>query len=293
MTVMELSIEKYEIKDKILEVWAVARVIVQGYGHTKKFAKHIVALMIKQSENFRDVKLSDFLGRDPIGKMLGYKKKPHPSTFSKVRERADPRIFKDVYDWIVQDRLKGKQIRLFAQDSSDIPAQSKSDKDAKWGHRTPSKREQEDFREKAKVLGFGYKIHMIAEVENEIPLGFSVEPANKHDKTLFAKLFEYVKEAFTFNYYAKYLADSGYDSTDIKEQLRECGITPVISRNGRRWRKSESPKDPEYGKRWAIERIFSRLKEVFGMAKNRFVGLKKVSIHIFSCLLAYAIRYVM
>ena len=290
---MELSIEKYEIKDKILEVWAVARVIVQGYGHTKKFAKHIVALMIKQSENFRDVKLSDFLGKDPIGKMLGYKKKPHPSTFSKVRERADPRIFKDVYDWIVQDRLKDKQIRLFAQDSSDIPAQSKSDKDAKWGHRTPSKREQEDFREKAKVLGFGYKIHMIAEVENEIPLGFSVEPANKHDKTLFAKLFGYVKEAFTFNYYAKYLADSGYDSTDIKEQLRECGITPVISRNGRRWRKSESPKDPEYGKRWAIERIFSRLKEVFGMAKNRFVGLKKVSIHIFSCLLAYAIRYVM
>ena len=49
----------------------------------------------------------------------------------------------------------------------------------------------------------------------------------------------------------------------------------------------------DYGKRWAIERIFSRLKEVFGMAKNRLVGLKKVSIHVFSCLLAYAIRYVM
>jgi hypothetical protein len=29
------------------------------------------------------------------------------------------------------------------------------------------------------------------------------------------------------------------------------------------------------------------------MAKNRFVGLKKVSIHVFSCLLAYAVRYVM
>ena len=101
---------------------------------------------------------------------------------------------------------------------------------------------------------------------------------HKHDKTLFAKLFMYVKENFTFNYFAKYLADSAYDSTDIKEQLRECGITPAISRNGRRWSKSENPKDPEYGKRWTIERIFSRLKEVFGMAKNRFVGLKKVSI---------------
>ena len=282
-----------EIKYKIIEVWAAARVIVQKYGHRKKFAKHIVALAIKQEKNLRDYQLAEFLGTDPIGKRLGYKKKPHPSTFSKVRERADPRIFKDIYDWIIQDRLKGKQICLFAQDSSEVPAHTKSDKDAKWGHRTPSKREQEDSGNKAKVLGFGYKAHMIAEVENEIPLVFSVEPANKHDKTLFAKLFGNLKETFSLNRSAKYLADSAYDSTDIKEQLRECGIIPVISRNGRRWRKSETPKDPDYGKRWAIERIFSRLKEVFGMAKNRFVGLKKVSIHVFSCLLAYAMRYVM
>ena len=218
-----------ELKNKIVEVWAAARVIVQKYGHTKKFARHAVALVIRQCENFKDIKLVEFLGKDPIGKMLGYKKKPHPSTFSKVRMRADPRIFKDVYDWIVQDRLKGRQIRLFAQDSLDIPAHSKSDKDARWGHRTQSKREQEDFSDKAKVLGFGYKIHMIADAENEIPLGFSIEPANKHDKTLFAKLFGCVKETFTFNYYAKYLADSAYDSTDIKVQLRECGIAPVIS----------------------------------------------------------------
>ena len=35
-------------KNKILEVYAAARVIVQRYGHTKKFAKHIVALVIKE-----------------------------------------------------------------------------------------------------------------------------------------------------------------------------------------------------------------------------------------------------
>ena len=62
---------------------------------------------------------------------MGYKKKPNPSVFSKVRGRADPKIFKDIYDWIVQDRLKDKQIRLFAQDSSDILAQSKLDNDAR------------------------------------------------------------------------------------------------------------------------------------------------------------------
>jgi hypothetical protein len=258
-----MKIEK--LKNKIPEVWAIARVIVQHYGHTKKFAKHIVAFAIKQEMNFRDVQLAEFLGIDPIGKILGYKKSPHPSLFSKVRSRADPKIFQELYAWIIQDRFKGRQIKLIAQDSSEIPARSKWDKEARWGHRTPSKREQEDSGEKAKVLGFGYKIHMIAEVEDEVPLGFSIEPANKHDKTMFAKLFRSMKKVFTFNCLAKYLADSAYDSTDIKEELREFGIPPIISRNGRRWRNSETPKDPDYGKRWAIERIFSRLKEAFCM----------------------------
>ncbi|MGC9099032.1 MAG: transposase, partial [Candidatus Micrarchaeia archaeon] len=48
-----------------------------------------------------------------------------------------------------------------------------------------------------------------------------------------------------------------------------------------------------YGKRWAIERIFSRLKEIFGLARNRFVGIAKVTIFAFSCLIAYLVKYAM
>ena len=92
------NMDSIELKNKIVEVWAAARVIVQKYGRTKKFAKHAVALVIRQCENFKDIKLVEFLGKDPIGKMLGYKKKPHPSTFSKVRKRADPRIFHEIYN---------------------------------------------------------------------------------------------------------------------------------------------------------------------------------------------------
>ena len=134
--------ELYEIKDKIVEVWAAARVIVQKYGHTKKFAKHVVAFVIKQHEGFEDVKLIEFLGKDPIGKILGYKKKPDATTFSKVRERMDPQIMEDLQLWIVEGLLKGRQVRLLAQDSTDIPAYTKKDKEAKWGHRTPSRKEQ-------------------------------------------------------------------------------------------------------------------------------------------------------
>jgi len=75
--------------------------------------------------------------------------------------------------------------------------------------------------------------------------------------------------------------------------LRHDNVISLIARNGRRFRKSEEPKDKDYKKRWAIERIFAKLKEMFGLAINRFVGIKKVTIHVFSCLIAYLTRYVM
>lgn len=65
------------------------------------------------------------------------------------------------------------------------------------------------------------------------------------------------------------------------------------SANGRGHRRSEVPKDPEYGKRGAVERIFPRLKEVFGLAKNRVVGMEKMAIHIYSCITAYLVSYPM
>ncbi len=60
------------VKDKIVEVYAAARVIVQRYEHTVKFAKHPVSLIIKPMCNFTDEQLADFLATDQIGKQLGY-----------------------------------------------------------------------------------------------------------------------------------------------------------------------------------------------------------------------------
>jgi hypothetical protein len=281
-----------KIKNKIPEVCAATRVIVQHYGHTKKFAKHIVALVIKQVDGLTDVELVDLVGTK-IGRTIGYRKRPDYSIFSKVRERAEPEIFEELNNWILQNRLNGRQIRLIAQDSTDVPAFSRKDKYARTGHRTPSKREQEDANGNANAMFFGYKLHAIADAENEVPIGFYIAPGNRNDKVFFGELIGQVKRKFRLAFGAKYLGDSAYDATDIREYLHYHGIKDVIAINGRGHRKSEAPKDPEYGKRWAIERIFSRLKGMFGLAKNRVMGLKKVSIHIYSCLIAYLMIYLM
>ncbi len=281
------------LKNKIVEVHAAARVIVQRYGHRKKFAKHMVAFAIKQIENLTDERLAEFLGREPIGKILGYKHKPNPSTFSKARKRSDPKMFEELYNWLLQNLFKGRQLRLIAQDSTDIPAYSQKDKDARYGHKTPSKKEQIARKEIKKEYVFGYKLHLIGDAESEIPIVTEVAPANKHDKKFFHELYDRIRRGFAINHEAKFLADSAYDSTDIYSELHYSNIKPVIATNGRGFYKSKKPKDPEYGKRWAIERIFSRLKERFGLARNRFVGIEKIIIFVHSCLIAYLIRYAM
>ena len=57
-------------KNKILEVYAAARVIVERYGHTKKFAKHIVALVIKEQKKLTDKELAKFMTINSIGRVL-------------------------------------------------------------------------------------------------------------------------------------------------------------------------------------------------------------------------------
>jgi len=184
-------------------------------------------------------------------------------------------------------------LSLICQDSSDVPAFSFGDDDVKFGHGTPSKREQQTLKSTEKAYLFWYKTHTIVEVTSELPIAFIVAPANRHDSKFFDVLFNRVKSNFAIQYMAKFLADAAYHSTKILWTLRESDMIPVIASNGRRQFKSEVPKDKDYGKRWAVERVFSRLKEMFGLARNRFVGIKKVTIHVFSCLIAYIIRYVM
>ncbi|MEM0142869.1 MAG: hypothetical protein QXL94_02800 [Candidatus Parvarchaeum sp.] len=42
--------EIYELTNKIPEVWTIARVVAQKYEYMEKFARHIAALIIKNTK---------------------------------------------------------------------------------------------------------------------------------------------------------------------------------------------------------------------------------------------------
>jgi len=60
---------------------------VQRYGHTKKFAKHIVTLVIKEQESLTDEELAEFMAVNPISRLLGYKGKLPPPNLLKSKKQ--------------------------------------------------------------------------------------------------------------------------------------------------------------------------------------------------------------
>lgn len=283
-----------KIRNKIGAVWAAASVIACGLGHKyengRLVGRQIAAIAIENLLSCSDKELPDCLENYQLLDTLGYKKKPEPSIFSHVRKEVGSHAIMEVGQFIIQCLYRDRSIRLLAIDSKFIPTFSKNDAQALWGYFTTPKRDQ--TKEKKTETKQGYKIHTIIDVETGVPLYWIVLPANKHDSEAFGELFTYVREHFRIAHEAKFLADSAYDSTAIYEVLRHFNITPVIAINGRGHYKSTTPKDEDYGKRWSIERFFSKLQRKVGIMSNRFMGIEKVTFHINSVIVGYLIRYI-
>ena len=136
-------------------------------------------------------------------------------------------------------------------------AYSKKDGEARWGHRTPSKKEQILYkttrgtkcqkndnakRYKQNNLFYGYKPHIIIDAETEISIAIEILPANTNDKKLFDQLYAKVKKIIVLQYQFKFLAD-------VKAIIKNDNGTLIIAINGRGHYESETSKDSEYGRR--------------------------------------------
>jgi transposase len=213
-------------------------------------------------------------GFPELRRMCGFRKVPHRTSFCRARKRFGLRGIDFLFSsLVVQARGLGlAKGRLVAVDSTDYTAycngrkklKDRSDKFARWGHSTT----------KGRV--FGYKAHIACDVESELPLEVVVLPASRHDTVGFFPLFERLQRHFSFHI-QKLIADCGYDATEIYQKLK--GIVAVIARNGRGHYESEKPKDPDYRKRTAIERLNSRVKLELGLDELKMRGLWAATFH--------------
>ncbi len=224
----------------------VSRSLGHWYGNGMLYGKHVVALALGAVFRCSDRELSDEMQSRGLLKSLGYQTEPDHSIFSKVRSEVGEDKVGRVAESIICEVYKDRHLRLIAIDSSYVPYYFEDDPDAVWGYVTLTKKEQEVLKDKTqKELKRGYKLHVIYDVETCIPLYWIVLPANIHDEDAFKTLFDYVRTHFGFAHEAKSLADSAYDSADVRFMLRENHIIPVIAINGRGHYKSSKPKNPD------------------------------------------------
>ena len=72
-------------------------------------------------------------------------------------------------------------------------------------------------------------MHVIADVETEIPIALEIALANRNDKIFFHELYNTVKERFAVHMKpnAKFLADAAYNSTDKHVQHWNVVLTAI------------------------------------------------------------------
>lgn len=122
-------------------------------------------------------------------------------------------------------------------DSTDIHAwangkrKQPADGDARWGMK---KKPGDEGKGEDRYAWFGYKLHLLVCGETELPVGFTVTPANVHDSREVAPLLFQTQERHPeLLAGTEYLVgDKAYDAKEIyRRAVEEYRITPIIPLN--------------------------------------------------------------
>jgi len=239
-----------------------------------------------------------------MAKACGFKRKtPSHGLFTQFRHRLGRDGYEQVFSMMLEQLLKGGAVKgeVVALDGTAVKAYSQRSLDNKTGKSDCEARVGRGRR------GFilGYKVHTACCASSELPLAFKVEPCNMNEKRFIKPLLEKLRGRGVC--FETVLADAQYDSSKVRETVREYGAEPVIP-----YRKNSKIKHALkvghnfvvhgtkrlvnlFRKRVSIERVFGRAKEWLLLDHLRVRGLEQAFIHAclsFSAMLVVALTAV-
>lgn len=159
---------------------------------------------------------------------------PHRSTFNRFIQRLANHS--DLVDAILTNVTEN--IRKFhpdlgehvAVDSTTVRTHSNPhrtwirDSEASWTAKNSAAAKNE------KEWRFGYKLHMIADANHEIPLGLVVKTAGRPDVKELGSVVEQIEASLSWFKPSFVIGDRGYDSQENHDYLTSKGIIPIILR---------------------------------------------------------------
>lgn len=145
--------------------------------------------------------------------------------------------------------------------------------------------------------GLGYTLHLTVDTKSELPITYTVTPANVRE-TRVARSILYRAKRTLGHSIRSLVADRGYSSDPLRAYARSLRIEPIIPYTNKQRKglkgvlridKQLKPHGPTrlkriYRKRSSIERVFSRLEEL-GIDKPKVRRIRNVTMHVQLCLI--------
>lgn len=180
-------------------------------------------------------------GKDGVTRLM---LAPPPSAYTNfinnLRERREE--LREMFDGLVSymyENLEdfgeilmvdGKAVQSFATKPSEKASGHKGEHDADWCRKTYTTATPTGEVATKTVKWFGFRLHLIADAKYELPVDFTVTKASASEVKEAGKLLEEIKRSHPekLKVCKYFLADRGYDSTDLIEWLETKRIAPVI-----------------------------------------------------------------
>ena len=178
----------------------------------------------------------------------------------------------------------GKSVAI---DSTDLKAWSNgakkpaSDQDAAWAAKP-------DTSGKMKFY-FGYKLHLLADTQHELPIAAKVTTASVADVHMASHVLSQARFIHGKFHPQYVLCDAGYSSKKLRMLIRrQYRGEPIIKVNPRH-KKALFPETKEwkaiYSRRSSVERLFGRLKGYRRLNNITVRRIRKVTVHCFLSLI--------
>ena len=227
---------------------------------------------------------------------------PHEATFSRFFARISLRkyqhLLKDVSRALVRRHYRdlpgfGQRVALDAtvlKGWSNGGKQPKADTQAGWAVKQGT--------QGTKEYTYGWKLHLLADCESEMPIAANVSAGNVHDSKRASNVLSEARRTYSRFHPQFVMADKGYATKALFGLIRrQYGSQPVIDlrvnqtkmavREGKQ--RSLPGFKALYLQRQAVERAFSRLKGQRSLNSITVRGRMKVTTHCYLALIAMQI----
>lgn len=134
----------------------------------------------------------------------------------------------------------GKIFLSKAKQKTEGEADGRSETDADYTFKNVYSKDEKGATKIRKIKYFGFRVHILGDVNYELPFEYTVTKASVSENTQLFKHLEMIPEKLLENI-ETISADKGYDSLEVIEKIKEYGISPVIDIVNR-WRDGSETK---------------------------------------------------